>query len=136
MSQNKTVTQTRNFFGSWNFRYLLVNNNSKVWEIESDSINFDYMNIHLYSQNNSYIIDGTLIEEAGQFKLGIGNITLEKQRWNDIFVEEAITSYRKNITWTKNLFAGTVYYDLEGDSILNLFKNRDSVLVFLKFHEE
>src|SRR3954469_14895667 len=63
-SQKSNYVQSQLLNGNWEFVHILINNKTKMWELASDTIDFDYMNISF--RKDSFNVDGTLIIKSGR----------------------------------------------------------------------
>jgi hypothetical protein len=133
---NSQVLNTRKnstLYGNWNFRYLLVNNNDKIWKIEADTTNVDYMIISFSKNDNSFNVNGTLIMKSGTFSNDTNSLFFNTTDSIDIIPKDSLTDYRRNIDWSRKFFEGKCIYYFDNDSVMRLYKTKDSILVFKKF---
>jgi len=132
-SQVLNIRKNATLYGNWDFRYLLVNNKDKIWKIEADTINSDYMIISFSRDDSFFNVNGTLIMKNGTFSIENNFLLLRTTDSTDIIPKDSFTDYRKNIEWTRNFFEGKCSYYFESDSVMQLYKTKDKVLVFRKF---
>lgn len=130
-------------YGDWNFRYLLVNDSIKMWKMESYPVNSDGMNLHLYKKLFFFYVFGTCFDIYGT--------TFHIEKDSLIFVIDTIkhpaaiqpfelknydTDFRQNQDNVIGFFNGTRKFEFVNDSILKIYKTKDTAFVFLKFGEE
>lgn len=121
--------------GSWNFKYLEIQNQKRIWEIESDTINYDYLNIHFPKTGHlDYLIEGSCFMEAGSYKL-TSNILSLKADSAMVLEHDFNTDFRKNINLVIDLLYGDLNYSITDDTLLRICR-KDSCFVFYKFSEE
>lgn len=131
-AQKTTDSKTQQIYGNWEFKYLLLNGKKKIWELASDKSDFDYMNI--YFKKDTFDVQGTLVMKFGKITINNDSLFFKSElSIDDIIPKDLSTDYKRNIGWTRNIFEGKCFYDIEKKSKLKLYKTSDSILVFNKF---
>lgn len=119
-------------YGTWEFQYLLINDTIKDWVLNYTA-SPDYMGLTLYGKSE-FMVGNSCFAMLGKYKISNDNIVFDRDTSTILLSElaEHNSTFGINKDNIIDFYLGSRKFELINDSILKIYKTKDSAFVFLK----